>query len=96
MAKEKLNKNSEVTEDEKGRRNRLFWWSLIVVVVNVVMLMMPNFLTRSASMLITAYALYRVAVWDNKKNRYSRKFYDRAGNPLEKPLEGGKASNWFK
>lgn len=96
MTKEKLNKGQEVDQEEKARRNRLFWWAIVVIIVNAIMIYTPNFITRSASMLITAYALYRVVVWDNKKNRYSRKYYDRAGKPLDKPREGQKVSNWFK
>ncbi|KRL01768.1 hypothetical protein FC20_GL000710 [Lactobacillus equicursoris DSM 19284 = JCM 14600 = CIP 110162] len=35
---------------------------------------------QALAMVGTAYALYRIVVWDNVNNRYSRKYYDWAGH----------------
>lgn len=82
MAKESKQK---ITKEEKERRNRIFFWAVIVIAVNALSISYSNIITQIISTVVTAYALYRVVVYDNKKNRYSRKYYDRAGRPLAQP-----------
>lgn len=73
--------------DEKARRNSLFFWAVVVIAVNALLLIFPNMIVRTISMIVTAYALYRVVVFDNHKNRFSRKYYDRTGKPLAQPKD---------
>lgn len=82
MAKES---KQTITKEEKERRNRIFFWAVIVIAVNALSISYSNIITQIISTVVTAYALYRVVVYDNKKNRYSRKYYDRAGRPLAQP-----------
>lgn len=82
MAKESKQK---ITKEEKERRNRIFFWAVVVIAVNTLSISYSNIITQIISTVVTAYALYRVVVYDNKKNRYSRKYYDRAGRPLAQP-----------
>ena len=42
-----------------------------------------NIFIEGFAMIGTIYALYRLVVFDNKKNRLSRKYYDWKGRPLE-------------
>lgn len=87
MTKEEVKKIKTVEKpvDEKARRNSLFFWAVVVIIVNALLLVFPNMIVRIISMVVTAYALYRVVVFDNHKNRYSRKYYDRSGKPLAQP-----------
>ena len=82
MAKES---KQTITKEEKERRNRIFFWAVVVIAVNALSISYSNIITQIISTVVTAYALYRVVVYDNKKNRYSRKYYDRAGRPLAQP-----------
>lgn len=82
MAKES---KQTITKEEKERRNRIFFWAVVVIAVNTLSISYSNIITQIISTVVTAYALYRVVVYDNKKNRYSRKYYDRAGRPLAQP-----------
>lgn len=77
-------KKAKVTAQEKSRRNRLFLWAIFVVMVNLLKLVMKNWLTNLVAMVGTIYALYRIVVYDNPKNRLSQKYYDWKGHKLNK------------
>ena len=79
------NADAKVAAFEKKRRNNLFMWALIVVAVNAAWLLTKNDMVQAISTVISVYAFYRVVVYDNHKNRYSRRFYDRTGRRLTDP-----------
>lgn len=58
-------------------------WALIVIAVNAVAILFKGVvLLQVAALVVTVYALYRLTVYDNKRNRDSRKYYDWKGRPL--------------
>ncbi len=74
--------------EEKRRRNRIFYWALFVIALNGLQVIWPNWGTQACAMVGTVYALYRIVVYDNKRNRYSRRYYNWAGKPLNHPKTG--------
>lgn len=79
------NADEKVAAFEQKRRNNLFLWALVVVAVNAAWLLTKNNMVQAISTVITVYAFYRVVVYDNHKNRYSRRLYDRTGRRLTDP-----------
>jgi Ca2+/Na+ antiporter len=77
-------KKEKVTPKEVARRNNLFMWTVFVIVVNFIQVLFKNWLTGLVAMVGTIYALYRVVVYDNPKNRLSQKYYDWRGNKINK------------
>ncbi|CAM3191278.1 hypothetical protein SAMN04487792_1265 [Lactobacillus bombicola] len=77
-------KKEKVTPKEVARRNGLFMWTVFVIVINLVQILFKNWLTSLVAMVGTIYALYRVVVYDNPKNRLSQKYYDWRGNKINK------------
>lgn len=77
-------KKEKVTPKEAARRNSLFMWTVFVIVINLVQVLFKNWLTGLVAMVGTIYALYRVVVYDNPKNRLSQKYYDWRGNKINK------------
>ncbi|RMC25502.1 MULTISPECIES: hypothetical protein [unclassified Lactobacillus] len=77
-------KKEKVTPKEVARRNGLFMWTVFVIVINLVQVLFKNWLTSLVAMVGTIYALYRVVVYDNPKNRLSQKYYDWRGNKINK------------
>ena len=59
-------------------------WTVFVIIINAVSLVTKLWVFQAAAMIGTTYALYKIVVWDNKKNRYSRKYYNWAGHDLDK------------
>ncbi|GHN32135.1 hypothetical protein ME790_12060 [Lactobacillus delbrueckii] len=76
--------DSPVSAAEKARRDRIFMWTVFVIIINAVSLVTKLWVFQAAAMIGTTYALYKIVVWDNKKNRYSRKYYNWAGHALDK------------
>ena len=77
-------KKTKVTAKEKARRNRILFWAVVVIVVNLLQILFKNWITSLIAMVGTVYALYRIVVFDNPKNRLSQKYYDWKGNKLSK------------
>lgn len=77
-------KKTKVTAKEKARRNRILFWAVVVIVVNLLQILFKNWITSLIAMIGTIYALYRIVVFDNPKNRLSQKYYDWKGNKLSK------------
>ncbi|RMC51653.1 hypothetical protein [Lactobacillus sp. ESL0225] len=77
-------KKEKVIPKEVARRNGLFMWTVFVIVINLVQVLFKNWLTSLVAMVGTIYALYRVVVYDNPKNRLSQKYYDWRGNKINK------------
>lgn len=77
-------KKTKVSDKEKARRNRILFWAVVVIVVNLLQILFKNWITSLIAMVGTIYALYRVVVFDNPKNRLSQKYYDWKGNKLSK------------
>lgn len=77
-------KKEKVTPKEIARRNGLFMWTVFVIMINLVQVLFKNWLTSLVAMVGTIYALYRVVVYDNPKNRLSQKYYDWHGNKINK------------
>lgn len=77
-------KKTKVTAKEKARRNRILFWAVVVIVVNLLQILFKNWITSLIAMVGTIYALYRIVVFDNPKNRLSQKYYDWKGNKLTK------------
>ena len=77
-------KKTKVTAKEKARRNRILFWAVVVIVVNLLQILFKNWITSLIAMVGTIYALYRIVVFDNSKNRLSQKYYDWKGNKLSK------------
>ncbi|WP_223902692.1 hypothetical protein [Lactobacillus laiwuensis] len=77
-------KKTKVTAKEKARRNRILFWAVVVIVVNLLQILFKNWITSLIAMVGTIYALYRIVVFDNPKNRLSQKYYDWKGNKLSK------------
>lgn len=77
------NKNA-VSEEEKARRKRILFWTVVVIVINLLQILFKNWFTQAIASIGTVYALYQLVVYDNKKNRLSRKYYDWRGKPLNK------------
>ncbi|KJY58105.1 uncharacterized protein JF76_04220 [Lactobacillus kullabergensis] len=77
-------KKTKVTAKEKARRNRILFWAIVVIVVNLLQILFKNWITSLIAMVGTIYALYRIVVFDNPKNRLSQKYYDWKGNKLSK------------
>ena len=77
-------KKTKVTAKEKVRRNRILFWAVVVIVVNLLQILFKNWITSLIAMVGTIYALYRIVVFDNPKNRLSQKYYDWKGNKLTK------------
>ena len=77
-------KKTKVTAKEKARRNRILFWTVVVIVVNLLQSLLKNWITNLIAMVGTIYALYRIVVFDNPKNRLSQKYYDWKGNKLSK------------
>ncbi|WP_419513174.1 hypothetical protein [Lactobacillus kimbladii] len=77
-------KKTKVTAKEKARRNRILFWAVVVIVVNLLQILFKNWITSLIAMVGTIYALYRIVVFDNPKNRLSQKYYDWEGNKLSK------------
>ena len=77
-------KKTKVTAKEKVRRNRILFWAVVVIVVNLLQILFKNWITSLIAMVGTIYALYRIVVFDNPKNRLSQKYYDWKGNKLSK------------
>ncbi|MST79941.1 hypothetical protein FYJ61_05605 [Lactobacillus equicursoris] len=71
---------SNVSAAEQARRNRVFLWTVFVIVINALSVFTKLWIFQALAMVGTAYALYRIVVWDNVNNRYSRKYYDWAGH----------------
>lgn len=76
-------KKAKVSKEEIARRKRVLNWTLFVIGINALQIVFPNMWVQSIALLGTIYALYRLVVFDNKKNRLSRKYYDWKGRPLE-------------
>jgi len=77
-------KKTKVSDKEKARRNRILFWSIVVIVINLLQILFKNWITSLIAMVGTIYALYRIVVFDNPKNRLSQKYYDWKGNKLSK------------
>ncbi|MFC7272208.1 hypothetical protein [Lactobacillus kimbladii] len=77
-------KKTKVSDKEKARRNRILFWAVVVIVVNLLQILFKNWITSLIAMVGTIYALYRIVVFDNPKNRLSQKYYDWKGNKLSK------------
>nr|WP_232350318.1 hypothetical protein [Lactobacillus sp. M0396] len=77
-------KKTKVSANEKARRNRILFWSFVVIVINLLQILFKNWITSLIAMVGTIYALYRIVVFDNPKNRLSQKYYDWKGNKLSK------------
>lgn len=77
-------KKAKVTEKEKARRNKIFIWTMFVIVINLLQILFKNWITNLIAMVGTIYALYRIVVYENPKNRLSQKYYDWKGNKLNK------------
>ena len=76
--------SDKVSDKEKARRNRILFWAVVVIVVNLLQILFKNWITSLIAMVGTIYALYRIVVFDNPKNRLSQKYYDWKGNKLSK------------
>ena len=79
-----MKKSKKFATDELARRNRVFLWTLFVIVINAISIATKLWVFQVVAMIGTVYALYKIVVWDNKGNRYSRKYYDWAGHALDK------------
>ena len=77
-------KKTKVSANEKARRNRILFWAFVVIVINLLQILFKNWITSLIAMVGTIYALYRIVVFDNPKNRLSQKYYDWKGNKLSK------------
>ncbi|WP_410175453.1 hypothetical protein [Lactobacillus johnsonii] len=76
-------KTKKVSREEEARRKRVLYWTVFVIAINIPQLFFKNIFIEGCAMIGTIYALYRLVVFDNKKNRLSRKYYDWKGRPLE-------------
>ena len=74
-------KTKKVSREEEARRKRVLYWTVFVIAINIPQLFFKNIFIEGFAMIGTIYALYRLVVFDNKKNRLSRKYYD--WRPLE-------------
>ena len=77
-------KKTNVSNKESARRNRILFWTIVVIVINLLQILFKNWITSLIAMVGTIYALYRIVVFDNPKNRLSQKYYDWKGNKLSK------------
>lgn len=77
-------KKAKITEKEKARRNNIFIWTVFVIAINLLQILFKNWTTSLIAMVGTIYALYRIVVYENPKNRLSQKYYDWKGNKLNK------------
>ena len=77
-------KKTNVSNKERARRNRILFWTIVVIVINLLQILFKNWITSLIAMVGTIYALYRIVVFDNPKNRLSQKYYDWKGNKLSK------------
>lgn len=77
-------KKAKITEKEKARRNNIFIWTVFVIAINLLQILFENWTTSLIAMVGTIYALYRIVVYENPKNRLSQKYYDWKGNKLNK------------
>lgn len=77
-------KKAKITEKEKARRNNIFIWTVFVIAINLLQILFKNWTTSLIAMVGTIYALYRIVVYENPKNRLSQKYYDWNGNQLNK------------
>ena len=75
---------AKITEKEKARRNNIFIWTVFVIAINLLQILFENWTTSLIAMVGTIYALYRIVVYENPKNRLSQKYYDWKGNKLNK------------
>ena len=69
--------------EEEGRRKRVLYLRIFGIAVNIRQFFFKNIFIEGFAMIGTIYALYRLVVFDNKKNRLSRKYYDWKGRPLD-------------
>ena len=76
-------KTKKVSREEEARRKRVLYWTIFVIAINIPQLFFKNIFIEGFAMIGTIYALYRLVVFDNKKNRLSRKYYDWKGRPLD-------------
>ena len=77
-------KKTNVSNKERARRNHILFWTIVVIVINLLQILFKNWITSLIAMVGTIYALYRIVVFDNPKNRLSQKYYDWKGNKLSK------------
>lgn len=77
-------KKAKISEKEKARRNNIFIWTVFVIAINLLQILFKNWITSLIAMVGTIYALYRIVVYENPKNRLSQKYYDWKGNKLNK------------
>lgn len=74
--------NKHVSVEENQRRKRIFLWAIFVIIINTIQFFFKNWGTQALATIGTVYALYQLTVFDNKKNRLSRKYYDWRGRRL--------------
>lgn len=77
-------KKTKSSSKERARQNKIFFWAVVVIGINFLQLIFKNWITSLIAMVGTIYALYRIVVFDNPKNRLSQKYYDWKGNKLIK------------
>lgn len=78
-----MKKNTQLSTEQIAYKKLVFMWALIVIAVNAVAILFKDVvLLQVAALVVTVYALYRLTVYDNKRNRDSRKYYDWKGRPL--------------
>lgn len=77
-------KKVKVSAKEQARRNGILLWTVFVIVINFLQLICKNWLTTIVAMVGTIYALYRIVVYDNPRNRLSQKYYNWRGEKLKK------------
>ncbi|WEV40138.1 hypothetical protein [Lactobacillus sp. ESL0681] len=77
-------KKTRISKAEKKRRDRVLFWAVFVIIINLLQLLFKNWLTNLIAMVGTIYALYKLVVYDNPKNRFSQRFYDWKGKRISK------------
>ncbi|WP_267413534.1 hypothetical protein [Lactobacillus sp. B4026] len=77
-------KKVKVSAKEQARRNGILLWTVFVIVINFLQMICKNWLTTIVAMVGTIYALYRIVVYDNPRNRLSQKYYNWQGKKLKK------------
>lgn len=77
-------KKVTIKKQELARRKRILLWTVFVILINFLQVYFKIWEFQVIAMIGTVYALYRIVVFDNNKNRYSSKYYDWAGQPLSR------------